>query len=325
MDDCSKEMINLETEILIIGGGPAGSTTALYLSQLGYDITLIEKKSFPREILCGEFLSKEVTDVLKELNAFDDFILLKPIKINSFLAVDDSGIELKSDLNFDAYGMKRSFFDSLLLEKARERKVHIIQPAEVISSIKINSDFISEIKDDSGKIIQIKSKLIIAAYGKQNILDKKLHRDFVNRKSNLNGVKFHIPVNLLNCSFRDEIRIYTNDELYCGMNQVSGTEMTVCFLENRRQSKIPSREKLIDVIKSNNHFLKIFSADAFEHIKSTNIYGTGNIYFGKREIIENDIIMVGDAARVISPLAGDGIGMAMESAKLLYEIMSKYN
>ena len=325
MDDCNKKMINLETEILIIGGGPAGSTTALYLSQLGYDITLIEKKSFPRETLCGEFLSKEVTDVLKELNAFDDFILLKPIKINSFLAVDDSGIELKSDLNFDAYGMKRSFFDSLLLEKARERKVHIIQPAEVISSIKTNSDFISEIKDDSGEIIQIKSKLIIAAYGKQNILDKKLHRDFVNRKSNLNGVKFHIPVNLLNSSFIDEIRIYTNDELYCGMNQVSGTEMTVCFLENRRQSKIPSRERLIDVIKSNNHFLKIFSADAFEHIKSTNIYGTGNIYFGKREIIENDIIMVGDAARVISPLAGDGIGMAMESAKLLYEVMSKYN
>jgi flavin-dependent dehydrogenase len=41
----------LETDILIIGGGPAGSTTALYLSKLGYDITLIEKKKFPRETL----------------------------------------------------------------------------------------------------------------------------------------------------------------------------------------------------------------------------------------------------------------------------------
>jgi Dehydrogenases (flavoproteins) len=109
------------------------------------------------------------------------------------------------------------------------------------------------------------------------------------------------------------------------MNQVSDTEMTVCFLENRKQSKIPSRERLIEVIKSNNHFKKVFSEDAIDYIKTTNIYGTGNIYFGKREVVENGIIMVGDAARVISPLAGDGIGMAMESAKLLYSVFSKYN
>jgi len=315
----------LETDIVIIGGGPAGSTTALYLSQLGFDITLIEKKVFPRETLCGEFLSKEVTDVLKEVNVFDDFLSLNPNKLNSFRAFDESGIELKSELNFDAYAMKRSVFDSLLLNKAKTRNVNIIQPAEVISLTKTKTGFISEIDNGSGQIIQIKSKLVIAAYGKQNILDKKLQRGFVNKKSNLNGVKFHLPISLLQESFCDEIRIYTNEGLYCGMNQVSDSEITVCFLENRKQSKIPSRERLIEVIKSNKHFQKVFREEAIDYIKTTNIYGTGNIFFGKREMVENGIIMIGDAARVISPLAGDGIGMAMESAKLLYGILSKYN
>ena len=254
----------------------------------------------------------------------NDFLSLKPNKLKSFRAVDDSGIEIKSDLNFDAYAMKRSIFDALLLETAKTRKVNIIQPAEVISTLKSNSNFISEIEDGSGKKLQIKSKLVIAAYGKQNILDKKLKRDFVTKKSNLNGVKFHLPINLLKNSFSDEIRIYTDKELYCGMNQVSDTEMTVCFLENRKQSKIPSRERLIDVIKSNEYFRKIFFDEAIEYIKSTNIYGTGNIYFGNREVAENGIVMIGDAARVISPLAGDGIGMAMESAKLLFEIIDKF-
>mgnify|MGYP003507223760 FL=1 len=317
-------MIEQTTVILIIGGGPAGSTSALYLSQLGLDITLVEKKVFPRETLCGEFLSKEVTDILKELNLFNDFISLNPNKLKSFRGVDDSGIELKSHLNFEAYAMKRSVFDLLLVEKAKSKKVNIIQPAEVISTTKSNSNFISEIEDASGNKLQLKSKLVIAAYGKQNILDKKLERDFVNKKSNLNGVKFHLPINLLKNSFNDEIRIYTDKELYCGMNQVSDTEMTVCFLENRKQSKIPSRERLIDVIKSNKYFQKVFSDEAIEYIKSANIYGTGNIYFGSREVEENGIIMVGDAARVISPLAGDGIGMAMESAKLLFEIISEF-
>jgi flavin-dependent dehydrogenase len=317
-------MTELTTDILIIGGGPAGSTTALYLSELGLNIALIEKKIFPREVLCGEFLSKEVTDVLKELKIFNDFLSLNPNKLNSFQAIDESGIELKSDLNFDAYALKRSIFDLFLLNKARSKNVKIIQPAEVISAKNSNREFISVIKENNGNKLQIKSKLVIAAYGKQNILDKKLDRDFVNKKSNLNGVKFHLPTNLLEKQFEDEIRIYTDEELYCGMNQVSDTEMTVCFLENRKQSKIPSRERLIEVIKSNNHFKKVFSEDAIDYIKTSNIYGTGNIYFGKREVVENGIIMVGDAARVISPLAGDGIGMAMESAKLLYSVFNQY-
>ncbi len=317
-------MIEQSTDILIIGGGPAGSTTALYLSQLGFEITLIEKKVFPRETLCGEFLSKEVTDVLKEVNIFDDFISLKPNKLNSFRAVDESGIELKSDLNFDAYAMKRSVFDSLLLNKAKERNVNIIQPAEVTSTAKTNSGFISEIVDDADQTVKIKSKLVIAAYGKQNILDKKLGRDFIDKKSNLNGIKFHLPISLLQKSFSEEIRIYTDERLYCGMNQVSDAEMTICFLENRKRSKIPSRERLIEVIISNKYFQKVFSDKAIDYIKTTNVYGIGNIYFGNREVVENGIVMIGDAARVISPLAGDGIGMAMESAKFLYEIISKY-
>jgi flavin-dependent dehydrogenase len=104
-------MIEQTTDILIVGGGPAGSTTALYLSQIGFDITIIEKKAFPRETLCGEFLSKEVTDILKELNLFDDFTSLNPNKLKSFRTIDESGIELVSDLNFEAYAMKRSIFD----------------------------------------------------------------------------------------------------------------------------------------------------------------------------------------------------------------------
>jgi menaquinone-9 beta-reductase len=316
--------MNLETDILIIGGGPAGSTTALYLSKLGYDITLIEKKKYPRETLCGEFLSKEVTDILKELNIFQEFILLKPNQLKSFRAVNDSGTELHSALNFDAYAMKRSVFDSLLLEIAKKQNVNIIQPATLKSVSKTKSGFISEVENESGEVIQVKSKLVIAAYGKQNSLDKKLERSFINKKSFLNGVKFHLPVELLKEKFSDEIRIYIDEGIYCGMNQVNDSEMTVCFLENRKNSKIPSRERLAEVIRSNKSFRDIFTDEAVDHINSANVYGTGNIHFGKREVVENGIIMVGDSARVIAPLAGDGIGMAMESAKILYEVLFKY-
>ncbi|HSL87763.1 MAG TPA: NAD(P)/FAD-dependent oxidoreductase [Ignavibacteriaceae bacterium] len=314
----------MEKDILIIGGGPAGSTTALYLSKLGYDITLIEKKKFPRETLCGEFLSKEVTDTLKELNIFQEFISLKPNQLKSFRAVNDSGTELHSALNFDAYAMKRSVFDLLLLNNAEKQNVNIIQPANVKSVSKINTGFVSEIENEAGESTKIKSRLVIAAYGKQNPLDKELERSFIHKKSFLNGVKFHLPVELLKEKFSDEIRIYIDEGIYCGMNQVNDSEITVCFLENRKNSKIPSRERLAEVIRSNKSFRNIFTDEAVDHINSANVYGTGNIHFGKREVVENGIIMVGDSARVIAPLAGDGIGMAMESAKILYQVLLNY-
>ncbi|MEK6552371.1 MAG: FAD-dependent oxidoreductase, partial [Bacteroidota bacterium] len=90
----------------IIGGGPAGSTAALYLNDLGFNVCLIEKKNFPRETLCGEFLSKEVIDSLKNLNLFDGFLKLNPNPITNFKFYNDSNDPIETKLKFPAYGIK---------------------------------------------------------------------------------------------------------------------------------------------------------------------------------------------------------------------------
>jgi len=65
----------------------------------------------------------------------------------------------------------------------------------------------------------------------------------------------------------------------------------------------------------------MISPDFEGMIGSFPIYGTGNIYFGKKRLVENGIFMIGDAAQLIAPLAGDGIGMAMESAQIFSSVM----
>lgn len=316
-------MKNNETDILIVGGGPAGATSALYLTELGFDITLVEKKKFPRETLCGEFLSKEVTVILKELDLYEEFISLKPNKLKSFKAISKSGDELTSPLSFEAYGMKRSMFDEMLLNRVKRKNINVIQPGEVLGINKTNRGFFTEMLAATGESYGINSRYVIGAYGRQNKLDKKLGRNFIDKKSQLNGVKFHFPVNMLKEFCPDEIRIYFDEEFYCGINQVNESEVTVCFLEHRNQSQISPRERLLEVIKSNPKFNRLFTNEAIDFIKSINVYGTGNIFFGKRKLVENGIIMIGDSARVIAPLAGDGIGMAMESAKLLSSILNE--
>lgn len=317
-------MKTLETEILIIGGGPSGSTAALYLAKTGYQITLVEKKKFPREVLCGEFLSAEVTAALRELDLYREFMNLKPNRIKKFKAINNNGRELISEFNFEAYAMKRSVFDNMLLNKAKEENINIVQPGEVLTVTKTSTGFSCEIILSSNETFHINSKFVIGAYGKQNILDKKFGRNFIDKKSQLNAVKLHLPVNLLNEYCPDEIRIYFDQGFYCGINQVNEAEVTICFLEQRISSQVSPRDKLLEVIKSNPNFNQLFTDDAIDFIKSTNIYGSGNIFFGRKELIENGIMLTGDAARVIAPLAGDGIGMAMENAKLIYESINEY-
>ena len=309
-------------DISIIGGGPAGSTAAIYFARLGYRVSVFERQKFPRETLCGEFLSHEVTSILKELNLFDDFLTHNPNEINSFRFIDKTGNSTSTKLNFQAYGLRRSVFDNFLLTQAGAEGAAVFQHQEVKSIERIKDElFRLQVKDDKGNLNLIDSKIVIAAYGKKNILDKVLNRKFVELKSNLNGIKFHVECEHFNSFPKDEIQIVSSKNIYCGFNKVDNNKITVCSLIDNSNNSMHPNELLKNLILKNDH-LKNYVSNTFTKIlDNSKIYGTGNIYFGKREKVNNGIFMLGDAAGIITPLAGDGIGMAMQSAKLLSEIL----
>jgi len=110
--------MRLDHKIGIIGGGPAGSSMALYLASMNFDVCVFEKKLFPRETVCGEFLSHEVIAILKELNLYEKFLLLKPNKITKLKLFNSGKLTAESNFEFDAFSLKRSTFDNFLLSEA---------------------------------------------------------------------------------------------------------------------------------------------------------------------------------------------------------------
>ena len=307
-------------EVAIVGGGPAGSSAAINLAKKGFDVCLFEKKVFPRETVCGEFLSKEVIENLRELNLFEKFQSLNPNKINSFRFINNNGDDIFSSLDFQAYSLKRSTFDNFLLQQAKENNVKIFQPAEVIEIINLE-DHYKVVFYSSNKKESVEVKNVIAAYGKQNILDKCLHRSFINVRSKLNGIKFHLEEKYFDGFNKNEIHIYSGKNIYCGINAVNDNMVTLCFLEDRNYYSNTAKDHLMDLFDNNIRFKNLFNTDLDTMINHSTIYGTGNIYFGKKNIIENGIYMIGDAAGIIAPLAGDGIGIAFESAKVLVDLL----
>ena len=312
-------------DIAIIGGGPAGSSAAILLSKKGYSVTIIEKKSFPREVLCGEFISKEVVEFLIENSLYEEFLKLNPNPISSFRFSGENGKDLFASLKFPAYGIKRSKLDNFLLSKARENGAEIFQPVEVKEIQKQTEGYLIKIKSGTGEEFTLYSKIIIAAYGKQNILDKNFGRDFYRVKSKLNGVKFHIDKTHFDSFNSEEIQVYTGHNIYCGINAVDNNTITLCFLEKRDKFQYSPKEHLLRLSRQNKKFNALFNKNFFDSIDKLQVYGTGNIYFGKRDIVNEGIFYIGDSAGVIAPLVGDGIGIAVQSARLVSDILCRNN
>jgi len=314
--------MEFQYDVAVIGGGPAGSTAALYLTRKGFRTCVIEKHIFPRETLCGEFLSREVIRIIEDLELTAEFQSLRPNRISTFRFCPEGTRSFATDLKFTAYGLKRGAFDSMLLDQARRSGTTIYQPMTVERVEKLENGFVLNLDGSEGKA-QIRSRYVACAYGKSNVLDKVLQRNIPHRRSGFFGVKFHLQKEYLNNLPKHEVQIYTGYKMYCGTNTVNDNTVTLCFLTDRSDVNRQPRTKIRDLLKSNHHFAGVISNDGIEKLSTFPIYGTADIYFGTKAKIVNGMFMIGDTAQVIAPLAGDGIGMAMESAKILALVLEK--
>jgi flavin-dependent dehydrogenase len=264
-----------------------------------------------------------VFDIIGNLGMEREFLQLGPTPINRFALCPESGPILSESLGFTAYGLKRGAFDQFLLNAAIRQGVQVLQPAEAESVVRRGDGF--EVYCRSGEASRsLQSRWCIGAYGKTSPLDKRLQRPFAGRRTQLNGIKFHVPSSALTGMNADEIRIFTGPDMYCGVNQVNSGMATICFLERRRGDNVSPRARLRELASANKHFAGILEGTMMSVVDDAPIYGTGNIYFGRRNVVENGIFMVGDAARVISPLAGDGIGIALQSGELLGRLFREH-
>ena len=130
-------------DVVIVGGGLAGLTSAIHLSKLKKQVLVIEKQSYPKHKVCGEYISNEVIPYLNSLEI--DPIMEGAKKINRVHVSTINGSLIKGNLPLGGFGMSRYFFDNLLLKKACLNGVKVIKDS-VISIIFQNDLFIIKTK-----------------------------------------------------------------------------------------------------------------------------------------------------------------------------------
>lgn len=300
-----------EYTIIIIGGGLAGLTAALHLSQAGKSVLLIEKNLYPKHKVCGEYVSNEVLPYLQELGI--DPLKHQAKKINRFKFSGLSGKALSIDLPLGGFGISRYALDLLMYTKARTAGV-MVEQANVRDITYTNDVFEVALKDKS-----YRAPYVIGAYGKRSGLDITLSRKFITTKSPWLGVKAHYKADFP----EDLVALHNFNGGYCGLSQVETGAVNVCYLADFKTfKKYKDLATYQSQVLERNKYLKHFFKTAQPLFDQP--LTISQISFENKATVENHILMVGDSAGLIHPLCGNGMAMAIHSAKIASECLLEH-
>lgn len=294
----------MDGKVIIIGGGLAGLFSAIQLQQHDIPCLIIEKKRYPFHRVCGEYISNEARPFLEKISLFPNEI--GPTSIGRLQLTAVNGKSATMPLALGGFGVSRFYFDNYLYNRAKSIGVEFLFEEVQGVSFKENLFTISL------KEMNLTSHLVIAAYGKRSLLDIKLQRKFVKKRSPFVGIKYHIKTN----HPVDLIGLHNFYGGYCGISNVENGITNLCYLTSSNQLKenetIKNLEK--NVLYKNPVLKNIFLNADFLLDKPEVI---SEISFETKAPVENHMLMVGDAAGMITPLAGNGMAMAIHSSKIV--------
>ncbi len=299
-------------DVVIIGGGLAGLSSAIHLSKAGLKILLIEKNEYPKHKVCGEYISNEVLPYFQWLGL--NIASLNPSTISKVQFSISSGKTINQTLPLGGFGISRYALDYYLYQQALENGCQIIQDS--VSNIIFEADQFTILTTNN---LEFNSKIVLGAFGKRSSLDLKLNRDFIQKKAPWLAVKAHYSGNFPD----DLVGLHNFKGGYCGVSKVENDTINICYLvdyETFKQYK-NIEEFQSKVIYKNPHLKAIFENCVMIFDKPLTI---SQICFEKKEAVENHILMIGDTAGLIHPLCGNGMAMAIHSAKIASELILSF-
>lgn len=299
-------------DIAIIGGGLAGLASAIHLSKKGWNTVLIEKNTYPKHKVCGEYISNEVLPYLLSLgfNPWD----FGAKNIDTFTLSAPNSKSITTKLPLGGFSISRYAIDHELYKLAISNGTHFSN-STVENVIYSDNEFRIELKNGE----KLTSTIAIGAYGKRSNLDIQLNRSFIKNPSPYLAVKGHYSGDFM----ENEVGLHNFKGGYCGISKVENNNINICYIasftEFKKYKDIQSFEE--NVVKKNKFLKNILDKSVLVFDKPLTI---SQISFSNKNLVENHLLMCGDAAGMMHPLAGNGMGMAISTAQILSNLVCDY-
>jgi len=318
-------------DAVIVGAGPAGTSAALYAHKLGLKCILLDKALFPRDKICGDALSGKTVRILRELELLEGIENLEGSDINRITFGGPSHNKFDVHLNGDGddyrhrtkgYVIPRLIFDNFLFENAS--RVTDTRQGFTVTDLIYENNFLAGVKGVSkeGKKEKFFAPIILGCDGPNSIVARKLGLYKMDMDNTAVAIRcYYEGIEGLT----DQIELHYVSEAKPGYFWLfpageGKANIGIGLSKNDAKKEDRTLKQIMDEIIESNYFRERFSnASALEKPKGWNL-PMGSI---KRKNHGSGYMLLGDAAGLVDPFTGEGIGNAMVSAKHAAYIIKK--
>lgn len=312
--------MHLMYDVVIVGAGPGGSATALKLAESGLRVALLDKASFPRDKVCGDFIAGHGIRVLKEISPSAYNRLLEfpsKAKNKSTLLFIGNTKPMEFFWKQQSYTVRRIDFDNMLVEEVLATKKVDFFPAHGLKTIhRLGKDF--ELICQNGQ--KINCHILIGADGAHSVVARQLANFSIDREHYGGSVRAYFTgVKNIRAAANE---VYVHKDVvpgYFWLFPVGEDSANVGIGMHSRhitKHKVDLKARFYDFIKEHPALQsKLGDAQMVSPLQ-----GFGLPFYSKEFRIHGDgYMLIGDAACLIDPSNGEGIMLALQSGKMAAE------
>lgn len=315
-------------DVVVVGAGPAGSAAAIGMALSGWRVLLVDKATFPRDKVCGDFLSPRSLTALGQLGCWEAVSLAQPYSIRR------SVVHLNGELisagampemaGLPGYGLviPRMIFDEILFRRAEQAGAKTAERFEV-EQISVGAHGVTVSGQSSGRSQSFASRLVIIADGARSQLASSLgvaprrdgRRDLFALRAYYDGV----------ASDPGTAAIFFDEAYFPGyawMFPVGGGRANVgmgMVMDVSRRYGINVRERFVHWLAEDPRLRELLGGARLDG----RIVGWPlSTYRGSHGNYANRVLVVGDAGHFVDPVNGEGIHTALETARLAVAVAS---
>ena len=313
-------------DVRVIGGGPAGCSAAIGLSRLGYNVVLCDQAKFPRDKVCGEFISPAADPILDRLGILSRIETLNPKRLKGVSISSFEGKEFSIDYPFQpglaerptSLSVSRYELDSLFVEEAKRVGVEVREQYKVTEFL-FEDDCVVGIRgwDGNKTSFSIHAPLVIDAGGRNALSLKKFHL----KEEPAGGVKIAMAAHWEGAQIADDYcYMHVSDPGYTGISNVGSDRANVVLVVDRdsMNGENPDKFYLDTVMKNSQRYKILRNAKCLESVRTVE-----SLAFSVKSLPCGGLLMVGDAMGFIDPFTGEGIYLSLRSSEIAVEVAVK--